>query len=177
MASAWSFPPPVWAPLREEGIWFGFHWAIEWLPVGLPGPELKLSSVHFCRHPEFCIVVLFHSLDAQPNVFLTWPRGREASGLSQSPLQTFSRAVALSCAVTGGAETTVFRAAARLTEPCSLPPPPPPPPTPTLEILIPAAPPATMASCSCCLRDITTNWSTSQVETPQTEAQALGLLN
>lgn len=39
--------------LREEGIWLGFHWTIEWLPIGLPGPKLKLSSVHFCRHPEF----------------------------------------------------------------------------------------------------------------------------
>lgn len=53
VASTRSFPLSECGPIRGEGIWFGSHWTIERLPIGLPIPKLKGSSVHFCRHPEF----------------------------------------------------------------------------------------------------------------------------
>lgn len=71
--------PSVWA-CQGEAVCFGFHCAIEGLPTGLPVPKPRLSSVHFCGHPEF--VSQSHSTPRTPgpklpSVFFTQHCGKE----------------------------------------------------------------------------------------------------
>lgn len=84
--------PRVWA-CQGEGVWFGFHCAIEGLPTGLPVPKLTLSSVHFCGHRE--LVSRSHSTPWTPGLklpsgFFTQPCGKETS-CPESPLLVFDK--------------------------------------------------------------------------------------